>query len=376
MDAADTVRVRFAPSPTGALHIGHGWSAVQAHDLARAAGLAHSSGFATLGYPKSTLPVSPVFRTEGLSALQLQAIEKSILGNPQQLTKIKDNILAELNNTPDGLSPKPEKIKWIFNNLDKPMYVGEDFIDVRSIALGASYHLYRGKPYDLTKGFLFDKANIALLPGNRLSWNAFLYRVTAQEAMNLVQGEYKSTAEMLDELKAFERWLHTFKEGRSARVIPPEELYVRHSLNITDVVKPLTGREILHGGRSALDAVGTFSYYFDVRGGIEGMKGKMPKVTFNFGIEHALSKLENLAIAGRAAGYYGLAPAVGRILELNVSIAAHLGVAAALSKQKNTPLNSITSSQAYKQMEALTKVKVKLQGKNQSGQVEDESRII
>lgn len=29
---------RFAPSPTGALHVGHGWSALIAHDLARAGG--------------------------------------------------------------------------------------------------------------------------------------------------------------------------------------------------------------------------------------------------------------------------------------------------------------------------------------------------
>jgi glutamyl-Q tRNA(Asp) synthetase len=29
---------RFAPSPTGRLHIGHGWSALMAHDLARGAG--------------------------------------------------------------------------------------------------------------------------------------------------------------------------------------------------------------------------------------------------------------------------------------------------------------------------------------------------
>jgi len=29
---------RFAPSPTGRLHVGHGWSALQAHDLARAGG--------------------------------------------------------------------------------------------------------------------------------------------------------------------------------------------------------------------------------------------------------------------------------------------------------------------------------------------------
>ncbi|TVV69773.1 glutamate--tRNA ligase family protein, partial [Sphingomonas solaris] len=34
----DVVTTRFAPSPTGALHLGHAFSAVRAHDLARAAG--------------------------------------------------------------------------------------------------------------------------------------------------------------------------------------------------------------------------------------------------------------------------------------------------------------------------------------------------
>jgi glutamyl-Q tRNA(Asp) synthetase len=32
------VITRFAPSPTGRLHLGHAWSALQAHDFARAAG--------------------------------------------------------------------------------------------------------------------------------------------------------------------------------------------------------------------------------------------------------------------------------------------------------------------------------------------------
>ncbi|MET0365193.1 MAG: tRNA glutamyl-Q(34) synthetase GluQRS [Sphingobium sp.] len=32
---ASRTATRFAPSPTGALHIGHGWSALMAHDLAR-----------------------------------------------------------------------------------------------------------------------------------------------------------------------------------------------------------------------------------------------------------------------------------------------------------------------------------------------------
>lgn len=37
-DRPQHVVARFAPSPTGRLHIGHGWSALQAHDLARAQG--------------------------------------------------------------------------------------------------------------------------------------------------------------------------------------------------------------------------------------------------------------------------------------------------------------------------------------------------
>ncbi|MCB2105832.1 MAG: tRNA glutamyl-Q(34) synthetase GluQRS, partial [Rhodobacteraceae bacterium] len=32
------MRTRFAPSPTGPLHLGHAYSAILAHDMARAAG--------------------------------------------------------------------------------------------------------------------------------------------------------------------------------------------------------------------------------------------------------------------------------------------------------------------------------------------------
>jgi len=38
MHRPETLITRFAPSPTGALHIGHGWSALMAHDCARAGG--------------------------------------------------------------------------------------------------------------------------------------------------------------------------------------------------------------------------------------------------------------------------------------------------------------------------------------------------
>ncbi|WP_420921007.1 glutamate--tRNA ligase family protein, partial [Citrobacter youngae] len=32
------IHTRFAPSPTGRLHLGHAWSAILAHDFARARG--------------------------------------------------------------------------------------------------------------------------------------------------------------------------------------------------------------------------------------------------------------------------------------------------------------------------------------------------
>lgn len=38
IDSPRHLVTRFAPSPTGRLHIGHGWSALQAHDLARETG--------------------------------------------------------------------------------------------------------------------------------------------------------------------------------------------------------------------------------------------------------------------------------------------------------------------------------------------------
>lgn len=371
--------------PEGGIIKAHSYiDATQNADLARLANLKYSIGFETLGYPKATLPVSPIFTTEGLSIAQLKAIEKSIIDNPELMKQIKDKVTNDLNDTVDGIPPGPAFAKWLFNKIDKPMFVGSDFIDVRSIALGAAYHLHRNKPYDFKRGFLFDKANIAILRNGKLSWNTLLYKVSAEEAMKLVESGSRPTPQILDELEAFENWLHTFPQGKNAKVIAPEELYVRHSLNVLDVVKPLTGKEMLHGGTSPAQSVGTFSYYFDVRGGIEGMKGKMPKPIFNFGIEHALSKLSNLAVVSRSSGYYGLAPAVGRILELNVSVAAYVGLAAALSEQKQVPLNTITSSQAIQQWNRLTGVtpcawhtcKIILSGRDLSGQVEDESRVI
>ena len=63
------------------------------------------------------------------------------------------------------------------------MYVGKDYIDIRCKALSIAYHSFRGTPLNLEKsGAILDNGNVAILSGGRLSWNAFLYDVNADEA--------------------------------------------------------------------------------------------------------------------------------------------------------------------------------------------------
>lgn len=335
-------------------------------ELARSAGLKYSLGFQTLGFPEATLPVSPVFITKGLNKTQLQQIERKILANPVLMKQIKGKLYSELDK---------DFADWLLKNINSSMHIGTDFIDFRSIALGAAYHLYRDKPYDFNKGFLFDRANIAILKDGDLSWNAILYKFNSQQVMELVDSGYRPSEEMLQELKELEKWLNSFKVAPKITVVPPQELYIRQSLNILDVKEPMTGQEMLHGGRPPEKAVGTFCYHFDVRGGIEGLSGKMPKPTFNFGIEHSLSKISNLAVVGRSAGYIGLAPAAGRILELNTSIASFIGVAAAIASSEKRPIYSVTSKEAKEKLERITGVPVILDSKDSSKEFND-PRII
>ncbi|MDJ0625735.1 MAG: FAD-dependent oxidoreductase [Candidatus Caenarcaniphilales bacterium] len=347
-------------------------------DLAMQMGLKYSIGFETLGFPDATLPVTPVFQTKGLSVKNLQRIEKSILNNKPLMKEIKDKIEKEHD---------PEFANWLLKKIDLPMYVGPDYIDVRSIAICVAYHLYRGKPFDFKHGFLFDRPNIAILREGNLAWNAFLYKFSSKEVMDIIQNGSKPSIEMIRELDYFADWLNSFSENNSSTqqiaTIPPLQLYIRHSHNIIDVKKPLTGRQMVEGGTNPKESVGTFSYYMDIRGGIDGYHGTMPKPTFNFGIEHALTQIPNLSVVGRCSGYYGLAPAAGRILELNTSIGSYVGAAAALAHirssnpisrthsseslkeqeliNKETYIHSITSSEARKAIEKLTHKKVILQ---------------
>lgn len=240
----------------------------------------------------------------------------------------------------------------------KNFWIGPDYIDIRSPAFSVAYHAFRGKKISLPeKGFIFDLANIAILPDQRLSWNNLLFTVTGTQAEELARNGAKPNAAMCEEMSFVEKW---FKSIGATGVTAASEIYIRHAGNVTGVVKPLTGTQMLAGGVPAEEALGTFSYHFDVRGGIPGIGNKASakgvsglsfgNPIFNYGIQHCLIQdIPNLAVVSPSSGFEGLAPAAGRIVEFNSGVAQGVGIAATLAILGKKNLADI-SNQEVKQV--------------------------
>ena len=149
-----------------------------------------------------------------------------------------------------------------------------------------------------------------------------------------------------------ETWL---KSLGATSVTPASELYIRHAGNVTGVVEPLTGAQMLRGGVPATEALATFSYHFDVRGGISGIGEKansrgwfkslsFQQPTFNIGIRHALIKnVPNLAVVSPCSGFEGLACSVGRIVEFNAAVGQGVGIAAVNAILNNKNLADVSN---------------------------------
>ena len=309
-------------------------------ELAQIAGAIKLKGFETFGLPESELAVSVVFETGGLSIQKLKQIESIYL---KRFTNLKDTeaqnfLLAATGNDEELAEILRRDMVDNAGNI-KTMYAGSDYIDVRSPALSVAYHSFRGTKFSLFEtGVILDKANIAILPGGKLSWNALLFSVTGSEAEELAKKGAKPSSKMLVEMGYVEKWFNSI----GATVNVPSELYIRHAGNIKDVVQPLTGADMLMGGVPANEALGTFAYQFDVRGGIRDFakityeKGitnlSFTPPIFNIGIQHAIVRtIPNLAVVSPASGFVGLAAAAGRIVEFNAGVAQGLGIAAIIA---------------------------------------------
>ena len=331
-------------------------------ELAQYAGAQKLSGFAGMGLADSELPVTLVFETEGISVQKLQQIEYEYL---QRYTNRADVSAQKTLNIVAG--DNPPFVQQLYKGMSdaqgklRPMFAGVDYIDVRSKALSVAYHDFRGTSLSLEEsGTILDNGNIAILSGGRLSWNALLCKVSASQAEAIARADAKPTPNILQEFKFVEQW---FKTLGATAVSPGSELYIRHAGNLTGFVEPLSGAQMLSGGVPDAEALGTFGYAFDVRGGIAGIeklandKGINSDLSFkpplfNIGIRHALMKtIPNLAVVSPASGFDGYACAAGRIVEFNVAVGQGVGIACSLALRSDRHLADITNGEVRKVLE-------------------------
>jgi len=300
-------------------------------ELAQKAGLRYEKGFAGVGLPGVTLAVSPVFELAPLSLAQLAAIEARILQNPLLMQELRNQIRRE--NTPADAD-------FLLRNFHMPMQVQGDYADIYSTALGAAYHRFRGMPLRLGSPVFLDRGNVAAIGSERLSFNGLLFQLPTREVEHLIRNHRQPTPVMLQELRHLQTWFRRFPEAQQVEVFPPLEIYVRHLVTITEVLAPLDVEQILAGGVPPGEAIGEFRYAFDARGGIPGWAHPLPPtVTFRYGVGSSLTRLENFAVIGGAAGFPGLAATVGRIEERKVCTGAYLGKLAAQAVYNQQPLS-------------------------------------
>ncbi len=330
-------------------------------ELAQFAGVEKEKGFATFGLPDSELSVTLTFETQGISVQHLKDVEIAYMRRFADTNDTQAQSWIRI--AAGGNRHKAEELRQPFvsnrDNLSKiAMYAGKDYIDVRSNALSIAYHAFRNSEYDLRKSeAILDRGNIALLDNGRMSWNALLFNVNAEQAEDLARNRSLPTPDMLNE---FHQYIVPWFKGIGANsVIPAPELYIRRAGNIIGVNDPLTGAEMLQGGVPASEAIGTFGYHFDIRGGIEGLgdraaeKGlekfiflKLPAPLFNVGIQHTLLKnIDNLSVISPASGFEGYASSAGRIVEFNAFVGQGVGIAIALAMVNNLKLNRIANTQ-------------------------------
>lgn len=330
-------------------------------ELARKAGLSYYTGYESqnIKSKNESLAISVVPTITGLTIADLRKIEDNILYNTPLVEKIKASI---------SKYKDPASTQFWMRNFESTIYQAyTDGYNIRSVAIGAAYHADRNLPFTQEKGFFFDKANICVYKNNSMSWNGFLFKYKVDELMKMEANGRKPTPEMVKEMSHLQEWLQK-KSGKDVRLFIPDEIYIRQTLNVRDVVAPLTGKEIILGGTIPEKSIGSFSYDFDLRGGVKDLDSRIPPLpVYNFGIESALaSKVSNLAIVGRSSGYVGMAVSVGRIATVNIYQGQGVGVAAGLASKLGVPLNTITSAKTRETLETLTGKTTYLSGRDTS----------
>ncbi len=310
--------------------------------LAHLAGVGFASGLGRGPLAKTSVSLGWIFELEGLTLADLQRAEERLsrrlldpgdsqaqgwlrhwpvyAHDPQQL---KRDLLD-----PDGTP------KLLFAN-------SSDSADQRSPAIPIAFHGSASLVPGLRLARVrLDQANVAVLPG-RLSINALLFRNDAATNRRVLARGNRPLPWMRPYAASVS---HFFRSLGARRVIWMPELYVRSADQLAHPVTPLTAKLMGWGGVPADQALGSFTYKLDFRGGYPGLERRRPQAdpTFNFGYRHTLPReIGNLAVLGPSAGYGGLGEGVGRIVELNISVGVGVAIAAALAERQHSTLAQV-----------------------------------
>lgn len=339
----------------------------QSAELARMSGVPYNRGFSDIGLPNSTLSIGVPFELTGVSVPKLKEMERNLYNRfndksdqeaQQWLRVASGNDQGIAKQLLDDMQDKKT------GNL-KDMYVSREAIDVRSPVFSVAFHGMSGisiKDWRTGDGkILFDKANIAVIDSERLSFNALLWRVDAKEAVQIADNDARPTEEMKKTGQNISNFFHQLYPKSEVKIA--DEVYVRHTVNIADAKTPISGTTMMNGGCPEREAVGSFKYHLDIRGGIPGldaqmaMHGESPPAhfeipTYGIGVEHTLPKsVPNLAVVGPASGYTGLAVGAGRIVENNSIVAEALGITISEASSQNKDAFTITNRQARYEVE-------------------------
>ncbi|MEO1620241.1 MAG: FAD-dependent oxidoreductase [Cyanobacteria bacterium J06632_3] len=334
----------------------HFIDASQSGELAAASGVEMMQGLEALGFPDSALSIGLMVDLYGVSIDQFKDMEAELINRYFDPT---DRSAQQWLNVASGGDPqkRQELLQSLLDFYRRPklLYQGtDDSADVRSLAFSILVHGYIGQEYDLkSSGFLFDRANIAILP-DRLSFNALLFYADSTTAQQLS----RNGAEPTEQMQAIAREVKTLMERIGVpRVEIMPELYIRNAGQIANPIDELSATLMAAGGVYRDEALGTFGYHLDDRGGIDGLEEEvndsplrlfdfeqMP--VFNYGFRHTLpQEKENLAVLGPASGFGGLGTTAGRIVEFNVSVGEGLALAVAQAMREDRSLHTITNTE-------------------------------
>lgn len=329
--------------------------ASQSGELAAASGIEMMQGLEALGFPDSSLSMGLVLDVYGISIERFKAIEAELITRFLNPADAQAQYWLSVASGGDE-AQQAEMLRTLTDYNGQPRLLHQatvDSADVRSLAFSIAIHGQLGYTYDLNaNGFLFDRANIAVLP-DRLSLNALLFYADAATAQTLSREGARPTPEMNSVAVAI---ADLFKDFGAAHIEIMNELYIRNTGQIANPIDELSATLMAAGGLPRSEAIGTFGYHLDDRGGIEGLDAEVNDSVFrlynldqmpifNYGFRHTLpQEADNLAVLGPASGFGGLGATAGRIVEFNVGVGEGLAIAIAQSISQDIPLHSITNA--------------------------------